>query len=102
MAFYFGVVICYFCLLVSSTVLINSFPPSAAHTRQYWFSLFGLFGAKPLLPEPMLACCRLGSWEQIVVIVESEFYQFHFFFQENVFQNVVCRNGDHFVQGEMS
>ena len=35
-----------------------------------------LFGDEPL-PEPMLAHCRLDSWEQISVEFESEFYHFH-------------------------
>ena len=35
-----------------------------------------LFGSKPLL-EPMLAYCKLDSWEQISVKIESEFYYFH-------------------------
>ena len=66
-----------------------------------------LFGAKPL-PEPMLAYCQLDSWEQIsmnfanrnsiIFIQENAF----FFIHENAFENVVCQNGDHFVQGEMS
>ena len=34
-----------------------------------------LFGNKPL-PELMLACCQLDSWEQISVKFESEFYHF--------------------------
>ena len=35
-----------------------------------------LFGAKQL-PEAMLAYCQLGSWEQISMKLESEFYHFH-------------------------
>ena len=57
-----------------------------------------LFGAKPL-PEPMLVCCRLNSWEQISVKFESEFYHFH---KKNASEIVVCQNSGHFVQGEMS
>ena len=56
-----------------------------------------LFGTKPL-PEPMLAYCQLNSWEQISMKFESEFYHF----QENAFENVVCKNGGHFVQREVS
>ena len=52
-----------------------------------------LFGAKPL-PEPMLAYCQLDSCEQISV-------KLHNFIQENAFENIVCQNGGHFVQGEM-
>ena len=48
-----------------------------------------MFGAKPL-PEPMLAYCQLDSWEQISV-------KFEF-----AFENVVCQNGGHFVQGDIS
>ena len=57
-----------------------------------------LFGAKPLL-EPMLAYCQLDSWEQILVKFDSEFYYFHL---KNTFENVVCQNGGHFVQGATS
>ena len=35
-----------------------------------------LFDAKPL-PEPMLPCCQLYSWEQISVKFKLEFYHFH-------------------------
>ena len=35
-----------------------------------------LSDAKPL-PEPMLPYCQLGSWEQISVKFEREFYHFH-------------------------
>ena len=55
-----------------------------------------LFGAKPL-SEPMLPYGPLGTkfseiWTQNSVI----------FIQENAFENVVCQNGGHFDQGEMS
>ena len=55
-------------------------------------------GTKPL-PESMLANCQLDSWEQISMDFESESFYFH---QKNSFENIVCQNGDHFVQGEMS
>ena len=58
-----------------------------------------LFGAKPL-PEPMLVYCQLDSWEQISVKFESD--SIILFIQENAFEMVVCQNGGHFVQGEMS
>ena len=54
-----------------------------------------LFGAKPL-PEPMLAC-QLDSLEKNSVKFESVI-----FIQENALEIVVCQNGSHFVQGEMS
>ena len=57
-----------------------------------------LLGAKPL-PELMLAYWQLDSWEQISVNFESELYHFN---QENAFEYVVCQNGGHFIQGEMS
>ena len=56
-------------------------PPSAAYMRQWIGSVLvqimacRLFGAKPL-PEPMLAYCSLGSWEQISMKFKSEFYHF--------------------------
>ena len=61
---------------------INSSPPSAAYMHQWTGSALvqemacRLFGAKPL-PEPMLACCQLDSWEQISVKFESEFYHLY-------------------------
>ena len=55
---------------------------------------YRLFGTKPL-PEPMWAYCQLDLWEQISV-------NCIIFIQENAFENIVCQNGGHFVQGEMS
>ena len=57
-----------------------------------------LFGAKPL-PEPILAYCQLVSSEQISMKFEPEFYHFH---PKNEFENALCQNGVHIVQGEMS
>ena len=85
---------------------LNSSPPSAAYIRQWIGSALvqvmacRLFGAKPL-PEPMLTCCQLDSWEQISVKFELEFYQFHS--RKCIkFEIIVCQNGGHFFQGEMS
>ena len=49
----------------------NSSPPSATYMQWTGSALVQimacrLFGAKPL-PEPMLAYCQLGSWEQFLV-----------------------------------
>ena len=61
---------------------VTSSPPSATYMRQWTVSVLvqtmvcRLIGAKPL-PEPMLAYCRLESWEQISMKLESEFYHFH-------------------------
>ena len=83
---------------------VNSSPPIDAYMRQWGgSSLFQvmaccLFGAKPL-PEPMLAYCQFNSWEQISVIFESDFYDYHL---RNAFEDAVCQIGSHFVQGEMS
>ena len=54
-----------------------------------------LFGAKPL-PEPMLAYCRLDSWEQISVKSELEFYNCY---SRNAFEIVVCQNVSHLSRG---
>ena len=60
----------------------NSSTPSAAYMRQWSRSTLvqvmacRLFGAKPL-PEPMLVHCQLDSWEQLLVKIESEFYNLH-------------------------
>ena len=68
--------------------------PNAAYMRRgldhHWVD------AKPL-PEPMMDYCQLDSRKQISGTFESQFYQF--FIQENW---LVCHNGGHFVQGEMS
>ena len=57
-----------------------------------------LFGVKPL-SKPMLGYCQLDRQEQTSVKFETEFI---IFIQENVFEYVVCQNGGHFVQGELS
>ena len=57
-----------------------------------------LVGAKPL-PEPVLAYCKLYSWEQQSVNSNQNSI---IFIQENAFENVVCQNGTHYVQGELS
>ena len=59
-------------------------PPSAAYMCQWTRSeLFQImvccpFGAKPL-PEPMLAYCKVGTWEQISVELfeTGKFYHFY-------------------------
>ena len=60
---------------------------------------YRMFGAKPI-PEPMLVYSQLASWEQISVKLKLE--SFITFIQKNAFENVVCQNGRHFVQGEVS
>ena len=85
-------------------MIFDSSPSSAAYMHHWPGSALvqvmacHLFGAKPL-PEPMLAYCQVDSWEQISVKFESEFYHF---IQENALEIVVCQNGSHFVQGQMS
>ena len=82
------------------SVHINSSFPSAAYMHQWTRSALvqvmacRLFGAKPLL-EPMLAYCKLHSWEQISV-------NSVIFVKENAFEIVDWQNGDHSVQGEMT
>ena len=56
-----------------------------------------LVGAKPL-PEPMLAYWQVNSGEQIQVKFKSE----SIFIQEDLFENVACQNGGHFVQRYVS
>ena len=62
--------------------MLNSCPPSAAYMRYLTRSALiqikacRLFGARPL-SAPIMAYCQLNSWEQISVIFESEFYNFH-------------------------
>ena len=46
-----------------------------------------LFDVKPL-PETMLGYCQLDPWKQIAAKFESDF---HYFIQENTFENVVCQ-----------
>ena len=56
-----------------------------------------IYGTKSL-PEPVLACRQLDSWEQI--LVKFDYKSFYIIFiQENAFEIVFCQNGGHFVQG---
>ena len=66
---------------------------------QHWFSywLVAYLAPSHYLNQPMLGSCQLDSWQQISVKFESEF-----FIQENAFEIVVCQNGSHSIQGEMS
>ena len=79
----------------SEGVFISS-PPSATYMHQRIGSALveilacRLFDAKPL-SKPMLE-----YFSEIVIKIK------HFSFHGNVFENVVCQNGSHFVQGEMS
>ena len=57
-----------------------------------------LFCAKPLL-EPMLSYYQLNSWNKFQWNLN---WNSTIFIQENSFESVVCQNGGHFVQGEMS
>ena len=89
-------------------MFINSFPTSAAYIRQWTGSSLDqvlacrLFGTKPL-PEPIQTFCRLDSCKQISVKYKLELFFFIIIFiQENAFKSVVCQNGGHFVQGEVS
>ena len=67
---------------VHRTWICDSSLPSAAYIRQWTgpalvlIMACRLFGAKPL-PEPMLLCCQLDSWDQISVKFEFEFCHFH-------------------------
>ena len=54
-----------------------------------------LFGTKPL-PEPMLAYCPGNNFQW------NSYRNCIIFIQEWAFEIVVCQNGGHFVQGEMS
>ena len=56
-----------------------------------------LFDAKPL-PEPMVTYFQWDPWEQTSVKFELIKQKI---INENAFENVVCENGGHFVQGEM-
>ena len=56
-----------------------------------------VFGTKPL-PEPMLAYCQLDSGNKCYgTLIQNSII----FIQEYVFENVICQNGNNFVQ-EMS
>ena len=56
-----------------------------------------LLGATPSL-EPIVDYCQLDPWEQISVNSNRNSI---IFIQENAFENIVCQNGSHFVQGEI-
>ena len=84
--------------------MFNSFPPSAAYMRQWIDSTFvqimacHLFGTKPLSDQMLLNV----NW------TPGNKFQWNLnrnsiiFIQENALENVVCTNGSHFIQGEMS
>ena len=55
-----------------------------------------LFGAKTL---PMLAYCRLDSCNKFQWNLNQNSI---ISIKENAFEIVICQNGGHFVQGEMS
>ena len=82
---------------------INSYPPSAAHMRQWPRSTLvqvmacRLFSTKPL-PEPMLAFCLLDPYEQTSVKFESKYKNF---LSWKCIWKCRLQNGGHFVQGEM-
>ena len=84
--------------------LINSSPPSAAYMQQWIRSPLvkimacRLFGAKPL-SEPMLEYCQLDPKEQTSMTISSKYKTFH---SRKCIWKYRLRNGDHFVQGEMS
>ena len=81
---------------------LNSSPSSGTYMGEWTRSALiqemacRLFGTKPL-PEPVLAYFQLDSWEQISMQFGSQFNHFH---SKNAFQNIACRNGGQFVQGE--
>ena len=63
-------------------------------------TLYRLFGVKPLC-KTMLGYYYLDPYEQISMIFF--FYQnTKHFIHENAFENTVCQDGGHCVQGEMS
>ena len=78
----------------------NSAPPSATDTRQWTRSASihamacRLFGAKPL-PEPFWL---IVNWTHGNNSVKFE-YNLIILIQENAFENVICQDGGHFVQG---
>ena len=57
-----------------------------------------LLGGKPL-PEPMLIYCQLDLQEQTSVKFRMEIQNLKM--HENAFENVICQNGGHFVQGDI-
>ena len=90
--------------LNSCQLMLNSSPPIAAYMWKWTGSALGqvmaccLVGAKPL-PEPVLL---IINWTPGNKFQWSLNQNFIIFIQENAFEIVVCENGGHFVQGEMS
>ena len=79
---------------------VNSSPHSAAYMRQWTGSaLFQIMACRQSLPELMLLIviwCPKNEFQWTLDL------NYNIFIQENVFENVVCENVGHFVQGEMS
>ena len=53
---------------------------------------------RQVITEPMLPCCQLASWEHISL----KFDRNSIIVIKYAFENVVCQNGGHFVEVEMS
>ena len=83
---------------------VNSSLPSATYMRwltgSAWVQVMAccLSGAKPL-PEPMLQNCQLDTWEQTLMKFESKY---EIFFEENVFETIICEMTAILSGGEMS
>ena len=81
----------------------NSSSPSAEYMHQWTGSALvqvmacRQFGTKPL-PEPMLAVNSTPGNK----LQWNSYWNSIIFFQENSFEIVICQNGSHFVQVEMS
>ena len=87
-----------------SIVEVNSLRPGAAYMRQWSGSSLvremacRLFGAKPL-PEPKLTYCQFDPRNKLQWTLNPGSI---ISIQENAFEKVVCQNGGHFVQEEIS
>ena len=85
-------------------IMFNSSPLSAAYMRRWTGSALvqimacGLVGAKPYLNQ----CSNIVYWTPGNKFPWNSNRNSIILIQENAFEIVVCQNGGHFVQGEMT
>ena len=86
-------------IIFITEVIINSSPPSAPYMRKWTGpSLVQAYSA----PSHYLnQCWIIVNWTPGNKFQWNLNRNYIIFIQENAFENVVCQNGGHFVQGEM-
>ena len=86
---------------------INSSPPSATYMSVNWVIIGSGNALSPVQRQAITwtkfnQCCLIVNWAPGNKYLWNLNRNSIIFIQENAFQNVICQNGSHFVQGEMS